>query len=187
VLCCNRLLAHSLKCILPSDAGLPNRSTATPSSSFDSDPNRRLQGSDTRPYFDYSYPITVHVLENSTPSLGQLSTAGRVSTLVKWQQQGESGQTAGHSLARDSRWVAASRPAVADLENDRARRLPLLALPWVKLTPLALPWVKLTPGDCSASCTCTSSLHCPSACANANQACCHHRFARWPQGMPGGP
>ena len=59
-------------------------------------------------------------------------------------------------------------PAVADLENERARRLPLLALPWARLTPLALPWVKLTPGDCSASCTCTSSLRCASACTNAN-------------------
>jgi hypothetical protein len=92
VLCCNRLPAHSLMCILPSDAGLPNRSTATPSSSFDSDPKRRLQGSATKPYFDYSYPITVHMLENSMLSLGQLSTAGRFSTLAKWQQQGESGQ-----------------------------------------------------------------------------------------------
>ena len=83
-------------------------------------------------------------------------------------------------MARDSRWVAASRPAAADLENERARRLPLLALPWVKLTPPALPWVKLTPGDCSASWTCTSSLHCPSACENTIEVCCHHRFAGWP-------
>ena len=91
MMCC--MPAHSLMCILPSDAGLPNRSTATPSSSFDSDPRRRLRGSDTKPYLDYSsYPMTVQMLENSMPSLGQLSTAGKISTLVKWQQQGESGQ-----------------------------------------------------------------------------------------------
>lgn len=56
-------------------------------------------------------------------------------------------------------------------------RLPLLALPWVKLMPLALPWLKLTPGDCSASCTCTSSLRCASACEHTNPGRCHRRFA----------
>jgi hypothetical protein len=59
-------------------------------------------------------------------------------------------------------------------------RLPLLALPWVKLTPLALPWLKLTPGDCSASWTCTSSLRCASACTHAKLGRCHHRVAGWP-------
>jgi hypothetical protein len=51
--------------------------------------------------------------------------------------------------------------AAAHLENDRARRLPLLALPRLKLTA----------GDCSTSSACISSVRDASACIKATRGC----------------